>query len=93
MIMPAEILPDIISRQISSADQNPGQKNQPDIYLRKFKIDDLAKSRFAPFYSTGEEISSPAIRNKFGWFHPHLRPGLIRARPVDGLFASPSKFQ
>ena len=36
-------------------------------------------------YSTGEEISSPAIRNKFGWFHPHLRPALIRARPVDGL--------
>jgi len=53
-------------------------------------IDDLAKSRSAPFYSTGEQISSPAIRNEFGHFHPHLRPARKAPRPVDGLFASPS---
>jgi len=51
---------------------------------------DLAKSRFAPFCSTGEDFSSPAIRNKFGHFHPHLRPAREAHQPVDGLFASPS---
>jgi|GEM_PF-4269457 len=55
-----------------------------------FNIDDLAKSRSAPFCSTGEDFSSPAIRNEFGWFHPHLRPAHKAPRPVDGLFASPS---
>jgi len=53
-------------------------------------FDDLAKSRFAPFCSTGEDFSSPAIRNEFGHFHPHLRPAHKAPRPVDGLFAGPS---
>ena len=65
-------------------------KKGEHIKVSRIKYDDLAKSRFAPFCSTGEDFSSTAIRNKFGWFHPHLRPALTRARPVDGLFASPS---
>jgi len=63
-------------------------QNQHSIF--RSAIDDLGKSRFAPFCSTGDDFSFPAIRNEFGHFQPHPRLAREAHQPFDGLFASPS---
>ena len=60
-------------------------KNHHEKLFTRSSNDDLAKSRFAPFCSTGEDFSCPAIRNELGHFHPNLRPAREAHQTVYGL--------